>query len=109
MCSSDLANITIAAQRAEKTQISEKITTIISRAYASLGTFVKTTCHWVPSDDTLCRWIAMKSCCSEQELKEIKTPFYVEKRIPLSVPGLEAQRELVIVGQSAQSKGLNQE
>ncbi len=105
----NLANITVAARRAENVQVCEKITTIISRAYSSLGKFITSTCHWVTPDDALCRWMAMKGCCSEQELKEIKTPFYVEKRIPLCVPGLEAERELVVVGQSAQSKRLNQE
>ncbi|HBV21428.1 MAG TPA: 16S rRNA (guanine(527)-N(7))-methyltransferase RsmG [Nitrosomonas sp.] len=96
----DLANITVVAQRIENTIIEKIINSIISRAYASLSTFIQTTRHWVTPGNDQCRWIAMKGNCTHQELKEVMAPFYVECKIPLIVPGLSAKRELVVIRQS---------
>ncbi|SEM97897.1 16S rRNA (guanine(527)-N(7))-methyltransferase RsmG [Nitrosomonas marina] len=95
-----LVNVSIASVRVESLMLNDRINTIISRAYANLGIFVKTTCHLVSADDAQCRWIAMKGSCSEQELKEVETPFYVENKISLTVPGVMAKRELIIIARS---------
>ncbi|SER44439.1 16S rRNA (guanine527-N7)-methyltransferase [Nitrosomonas sp. Nm51] len=97
-----LANIAIASARIEGLSPTDKINTIISRAYASLGVFVKTTRHLVSPEDIHCRWLAMKSRCADRELEEVSAPFFIENKIPLAVPGLSARRELIIIGQSAQ-------
>ncbi|MDE2388848.1 MAG: 16S rRNA (guanine(527)-N(7))-methyltransferase RsmG, partial [Betaproteobacteria bacterium] len=44
-------------------------------------------------------WVAMKADCADSELKQIADPFYLEKIISLTVPGLDAARQLVIVKQ----------
>lgn len=95
-----LDNITIIAQRIEKTENQKKINTITSRAYASLGVFLKTTQHLIATDNENCRWIAMKSNCSESELQEVKYPFYIKDIMPLNIPGFNAKRELILIGQS---------
>ncbi len=96
----DLANITVVAQRIENTIIGKRINSIISRAYANIGTFIQTTRHWVAPDNDQCCWFAMKAACTSQELEEVVAPFYVEDKIPLNVPGLSAKRELVVIKQS---------
>lgn len=98
-----LSNITVMAQRIENSIINERVNSIISRAYTSLGAFIETTRHWVAPDNDQCRWFAMKGKCTDQELAEVVAPFYVESKIPLIVPGLSAKRELVIIGQLQQS------
>lgn len=104
-----LDNITIMAQRIENTSIKKNIDTIISRAYASLGTFIKSTRHLISPNDEQCRWMAMKSNCTTQELKEVKEPFFIEKTVPLIVPGLSAKRELIIIRQSTKLAGADRE
>lgn len=103
-----LVNISIASVRVESLTLKDRINSIISRAYASLGVFLKTTCHLVSAGDVQCRWIAMKGSCSDQELKEVETPFYVENKISLTVPGLMAKRELIIIGRSTGSSDPDQ-
>lgn len=95
-----LDNITVVTQRIENTKINTKIDTIISRAYASLGEFIKTTQYLISPNNDQSRWVAMKSNCTEQERKEVSAPFYIENTVPLIVPGLSAKRELIIIRRS---------
>ena len=96
----NLTNVTIIAQRIENTILDVTTNSIISRAYASLGTFIDTTRHLIAPNDDQCRWIAMKGNCTSLELEEVIEPFYVECKTPLNVPGLSAKRELVIIRRS---------
>ena len=105
----ELANIEVVAKRIEDTEINNQINTIISRAFASLSTFIKLTQHLIPPDNGASRWVAMKSKCAEQELKEVSEPFYIEKVVPLIVPGLFAKRELIIIRRSTKPIGSGQE
>ena len=93
-----LGNIAIVAQRIENVMINEAIDTVISRAYTSLGHFITSTQHLAGTHNNRCRWIAMKGNCTQQELDEVINPFVIEKKIPLTVPGLLAKRELIIIG-----------
>ncbi len=73
---------------------------IISRAFSSLAEFVATTGHLGDGDS---RWLAMKGARPEAELAELETVkgkaarFRVESIHPLKVPGLEAERCLVVL------------
>ncbi|MCB1948330.1 16S rRNA (guanine(527)-N(7))-methyltransferase RsmG [Nitrosomonas sp.] len=104
-----LVNVIIVPKRVEDFFFKNKINTVISRAYSSLGLFLNTTQHLVPSNDVCCRWVAMKSRCSDRELAEVTPPFFIENKIPLTVPGLLVSRELIIIGQSVQLSELDRE
>jgi 16S rRNA (guanine527-N7)-methyltransferase len=104
-----LDNIVVTAQRVENTVIHKRINTIISRAFASLGTFINSTRHLISPENDQCRWVAMKSNCAEYERKEVSAPFYIENTIPILVPGLSAKRELIIIRQSLNQVDINQE
>lgn len=92
-----LENVVVMAKRIETAVADESPDTIISRAYASLGDFIKTTQHLVKPNETRSRWVAMKSNCTQQELDQVVLPYVIEERIPLIVPGLSAQRELIVI------------
>jgi len=99
-----LNNIEIVANRVENIVIQKSINTIISRAYTSLGNFIKTTQHLAGSKADQCQWVAMKGSCSQDELNEVINPYVVKKRIPLTVPGLLAKRELIIIEKKIMAK-----
>lgn len=92
-----LDNVVVMAKRIETAVVDQSPDTIISRAYASLGDFIKTTQHLVKPRETQSRWIAMKGNCTQQELDQVISPYVIERKIPLTVPGLSAQRELIVI------------
>lgn len=92
-----LDNVVIMAKRIETSVFDQSPDAIISRAYASLGDFIKTTRHLVKPREIRSRWVAMKSSCTQQELDQVISPYVIEKRIPLTIPGLSAKRELIII------------
>lgn len=96
-----LNNITVVTGRVENVDVNVDVNgsvqTIVSRAYASLGLFIKTTQHLAGKQSEQCRWIAMKGCCTQQELDEVMSPYCIEKRISLTVSGLSAKRELIVI------------
>ena len=93
-----LTNIVVVAKRVETVTIAQLINTIVSRAYTSLGNFIETTQHLTgAAQSDQCRWMAMKGSCTQQELDEVTAPYHIENKIPLSVPGLAAARELIVI------------
>jgi len=92
-----LDNVVVMAKRIETTVVDQSPDTIISRAYASLGDFIETTQHLVKPSEARSRWVAMKSSCTQQELDQVALPYVIEKKIPLTVPGLSAKRELIVI------------
>ncbi|HSM98941.1 MAG TPA: 16S rRNA (guanine(527)-N(7))-methyltransferase RsmG [Gallionella sp.] len=87
-----LNNATVHCARVEKWQPAERFEGIISRAYAELGDFLRSTRHLVAEHG---RWAAMKGL-AEKELASVPDGCRVERFIPLQVPGLQAARSLVI-------------
>lgn len=72
---------------------------IVSRAFSSLAEFVALTAHL---GDANTRWLAMKGSRPEAELAELATHvktarFRVEAVHPVAVPGLDAERCLVVL------------
>ncbi len=94
-----LKNIEIAAKRIEEYQPHIKFNTIISRAFSSLGAFIDLSKHLNHSPDHLCEWLAMKADCADQELNQIATPFVIDRIIDITVPGLVAKRQLIVIKQ----------
>ncbi|MBL8497260.1 16S rRNA (guanine(527)-N(7))-methyltransferase RsmG [Nitrosomonas sp. JL21] len=92
-----LNNVEVVARRIEDVQWPEKINVIISRAFSELGEFLRLTARLSPHENEDCRWIAMKARCSEAELAQIQPPFVLERIVPLTVPDLDAQRQLMMI------------
>lgn len=92
-----LYNVTVMAQRIEAADPGRNVSTIISRAFAELGEFIALTRHWAQEKNPDCRWIAMKAKCTEQERQQVQAPFFIEEIVTLTVPGLDADRQLIVI------------
>jgi 16S rRNA (guanine527-N7)-methyltransferase len=67
---------------------------ISSRAFAELGLFVSLTRHLLAPGGC---WLAMKGVRPDEEIKGLPAGVVVDKIIPLDVPGLDAERHLIIL------------
>jgi len=67
---------------------------ITSRAFAELSDFVRLTRHLLAPGG---RWLAMKGVAPTAELAALPGDVAVEAVAPLRVPGLEAERHLIIL------------
>ena len=67
---------------------------IISRAFADLADFVELTAHLAGPDT---RILAMKGLYPADEIARIPAGFALEQSLELTVPGLSAERHLIIV------------
>jgi 16S rRNA (guanine527-N7)-methyltransferase len=80
--------------RAESLQDAEGFDTITSRAFASLADFAQAA-RGLARPDT--RWLAMKGRAPDEEIAALPAGFRVEAVVPLTVPGLAAQRHAIIM------------
>ena len=87
-----LKNVTVHHARVEAMQ--GQYAQISSRAFAEIGLFISLTRHLLAPDG---RWMAMKGVRPDDELKALPADITVEAIIPLAVPGLEAERHLIIL------------
>jgi 16S rRNA (guanine527-N7)-methyltransferase len=87
-----LKNVTVNHARVEEMQ--GQYAQITSRAFAELGLFVSLTRHLLAPNG---RWLAMKGIRPDDELKALPADITVEAIIPLTVPGLGAERHLIIL------------
>jgi 16S rRNA (guanine527-N7)-methyltransferase len=70
---------------------------IVSRAFSDLGTFIAATRHLLAPGGT---WLAMKGRYPETECSGLSGKARVRDVIPLKVPGLPAERHLLILNDS---------
>lgn len=89
-----LANVGVACQRVEHWQPPKPFDVIISRAFSDLAEFVRLTDHLLAADGTL---LAMKGLYPYEELAQLPAGVAVQRVISLTVPGLRAQRHLVVM------------
>jgi len=94
-----LKNVEIVTKRIEEYQPHKKINTIITRAFSNLGAFINLSKHLNHTNDQHCRWVAMKADCTDGELQQIDMPYVIDKIITITVPGLLASRQLVVIKQ----------
>jgi 16S rRNA (guanine527-N7)-methyltransferase len=87
-----IANATVHCVRVEDWHPADIFDGIISRAFAELGGFIRSTRHLAAPHG---RWAAMKGA-PKHELTDVPTGCRVENVIPIQVPGLKAARSLVI-------------
>lgn len=90
-----LTNAEVVCERVEKWQPQDKYDVVISRAYSELKEFVRLSAHLVAKGGKL---YAMKGVYPVEEIAQVKDSVKVVEVIALTVPGLEAQRHLVIIG-----------
>ena len=87
-----LKNVTVHHARVEEMQ--GQYAQISSRAFADLGLFVSLTRHLLTPGG---RWLAMKGVRPADEIAALPADITVEAIISLTVPGLEAERHLIIL------------
>ena len=95
-----LANITVAAMRAEDYAPSEPFDVAISRAFADLTQFAAAARHLVRPCGRL---LAMKGVYPREELKALPPAFRVVAVPAMNVPGLDGERHLVIMQAMSES------
>lgn len=86
-------NVTVVQARAEKFHPESKFDTLIARAFASLSEILAVSAHLCAPDGRL---LAMKGVFPQEELAAIGATYRVEVKA-LDVPGLDAERHLVIL------------
>ncbi len=87
-----LKNVTVHHARVE--QLAGQYAQISSRAFAEIGLFTSLTRHLLAPGG---RWLAMKGIRPDDEINTLPADIVVDQIIPLHVPGLEAERHLIIL------------
>jgi len=100
-----LANARVAESRVE--DVEGTFGCITARAFASLGDMLAWGGHLLARDG---RWLALKGRFPDDELADVPDAFEIERTVELNVPGLDAERHLVIlkrrsVGDDARDRG----
>ena len=89
-----LGNLEVVCGRVEQYQPPQLFEALISRAFSDLNEFISLTRHLLIPD---ARWLAMKGVHPYDELAQLPEDVEVMEIVPLQVPGLNAQRHLVIL------------
>lgn len=89
-----LTNVQVFAGRVEELSVNCPFEGIISRAFSEIRLFLQLTRHLLAPQG---RWYAMKGAHPEHELTCLPKTVEVERIVPLDVPGLDADRHLVIM------------
>ncbi|HVT32991.1 MAG TPA: 16S rRNA (guanine(527)-N(7))-methyltransferase RsmG [Rhodanobacteraceae bacterium] len=87
-----LAKTRVAESRVEN--VEGAFDCITARAFASLGDMLDRGGHLLAPEG---RWLALKGRFPDDELSGVPRAFEVEKTIELDVPGLDAERHLVVL------------
>jgi len=87
-----LKNVTVHHARVE--QLAGQYAQISSRAFAEIGLFTSLTRHLLAPGG---RWLAMKGIRPDDEINTLPADIVVDQIIPLHVPGLDAERHLIIL------------
>jgi 16S rRNA (guanine527-N7)-methyltransferase len=87
-----LANLSVAEGRVE--QLNGTFDVVASRAFASLAQMVASSAHLLAGDGV---FAAMKGAVPADEIQALPAGWEAAEVIPLTVPGLDAARHLVVV------------
>jgi 16S rRNA (guanine527-N7)-methyltransferase len=88
-----LANVAPVQARVEAYRPTERVDTIVSRAFASLGDMVRASARLLAPDG---RWVAMKGPGERVERRDLPAGLHVDS-VAVALPGLRADRRLVII------------
>ena len=94
-----LANVTIHTGRVESLQVDQPFDVITSRAFADLADFVDWSGHLLAAGG---RFVAMKGVAASAETDRLPAAWRVLDKTPLMVPGLGAERHLVIIARAGE-------
>ena len=89
-----LDNISVVTERIELYKPPETFDTVVARAYSSIENLLNGVRHLLKENSQV---LAMKGIYPLAELESIPSPFVVEKVEPILVPGLDAERHLVVL------------
>ena len=90
----NLNNLTAINERVEKNVFSQSFDLISSRAFSSLELFTSLTQDLIKENGY---WLAMKAKISKEELSALPENVRIEGIIPLKVPFLNEERNLLIM------------
>ena len=93
-----LNNVSVVQQRVEDFTTPDPFDTVLCRAFASLGAFVRSSGRLVANGGRL---VAMKGRFPEDELAELPADWQATDVAAASVPGLAGQRHVVVVERTA--------
>jgi 16S rRNA (guanine527-N7)-methyltransferase len=88
-----LTNVRVAHARVETYQATQKFDQIVSRAFTDLADFARLSAHLLAPGGL---WLAMKGVMPHDEMASI-TVARVRGAVSLRVPGLDAERSLIIM------------
>lgn len=88
-----LANVTVVHGRVEALDPADKYPQIVSRAFSDLNDFVGLTRSLLAEGG---EWLAMKGLYPNEEIAQLKNA-RLKRDITLTVPGLDAERHLIIL------------
>lgn len=91
-----LDNVAVACERVETWQAGGKFEMVISRAFSDLSEFVTLAGRHVAPGGRLA---AMKGIYPHEEVTQLPAGWRLQEAIALAVPGLRAQRHLLLIGQ----------
>ena len=94
-----LANVVVHTGRVEEMQAAEPYDLITSRAFADLSDFVNWSGHLLAEGG---RFIAMKGVAAAEETDRLPAAWRVVEKVALSVPGLDAERHLVVIARAGE-------
>jgi len=89
-----LSNVAVECVRVDIFTPQQSFDTVISRAFSDLSEFVRLSARLCRSGGTL---LAMKGVYPHDELAQLPAEYQQVEVVALNVPGLEAQRHLVII------------
>jgi len=101
-----LANVTVYTMRVEQLQVAQKFDVITSRAFADLSDFVNWSGHLLAQGG---QFIALKGTAPAEEQERLPAEWQVSRLQSIEVPGLQAERHLVIIRRSGSASGLGDE
>lgn len=96
----DLNNVEVMTERVENFHPVDGFDVVISRAFSDLADFASLAGHLCAPGNGGGRLVAMKGVYPHEELAQLPAQFMVEKILPVTVPGLEAERHLVLIKQT---------
>ena len=89
-----LANFSVVNERVENVHPAAPFDAVISRAFSELSDFVGLTAHLLRPGG---HFLAMKGVYPRDEIARLPVAFRVVETVPLAVPGLGAERHLIIL------------
>ena len=92
-----ISNVKIVCEKVEMWTPMERFACIISRAFAELSKFVVSSGHLLAEDGI---FAAMKGRLPQAEIDSLPAGYRVTKILELIVPGLNAERHLILIGRA---------